>query len=150
MAWVRGLAALGPLTAGHSAARVFGRNMAPAVPMTFHSSRSADASHIGLGKGSNKDVADFASGGRQDQRATARVVLHTGDLTHLAKPEEFDTAAEIEGRQGKGVVRARGTRLDSDDNKLYLGCFGATGTGWYSLITTACISSNRTWPRQIG
>src|SRR6184192_471186 len=55
-------------------------------------------SHIGFNKEANKDVTATL------QSAVAKVnalpqspalVLHTGDITQLAKPEEFDTANEV-------------------------------------------------------
>src|SRR6266404_2057133 len=51
-------------------------------------------SHIGFNKDANKDVTATL------QEAVARInalparpefVIHTGDITHLSKPEEFDT-----------------------------------------------------------
>src|SRR4051812_41750358 len=55
-------------------------------------------SHIGFSKEANKDVAATL------QEAVNRInalpeppafLLHTGDITHLSKPEEFDTATQI-------------------------------------------------------
>ena len=55
-------------------------------------------SHIGFNKDANKDVAGTL------QEAVNRInalpeppafLLHTGDITHLSKPEEFDTARQI-------------------------------------------------------
>src|SRR5690242_21545218 len=55
-------------------------------------------SHIGFSKEANKDVTATL------QQAVARLnalpqtpafVLHTGDITQLAKPNEFDTANEV-------------------------------------------------------
>src|SRR5436305_10250086 len=55
-------------------------------------------SHIGFNKDANKDVTATL------QKAVAKLnalpqnpafVLHTGDITQLAKPEEFDTANEV-------------------------------------------------------
>lgn len=63
-------------------------------------------------------------------------MLHTGDVSHLAKPEQFDTAAEI----------IKGARLDTfyvpgehdtieDQGKLFFSRFarGAQSGGWYSF-----------------
>ena len=55
-------------------------------------------SHIGFNKEANKDVIGTL------QEAVAKInalpttpdfILHTGDLTHLSKPEEFDTLEQI-------------------------------------------------------
>ena len=66
-------------------------------------------------------------------------VLHTGDLTHLAKPEEFDTVAEVlKGVKAKVLYVPGEHDFDGDDNKLYLERFGkrTLGTGWYSFDYT--------------
>src|SRR5262249_13950983 len=97
-------------------------------------------SHIGFGKEPNKDVkATF-------QRAVDKVnalpqrpalVLHTGDLTHLARPEEFDAAAEIlRGIKGGEVVAVPGEHdVFTDEGKLYRERFGkgSQGSGWRSF-----------------
>jgi 3',5'-cyclic AMP phosphodiesterase CpdA len=65
------------------------------------------------------------------------LMLHTGDVTHLSKPEEFDNADQI----------LKGAKLDTwfipgehdvigDDGKQYFARFGAKGAtpgGWYSF-----------------
>ena len=64
-------------------------------------------------------------------------LIHTGDLTHLRKPEEFDTVAEIL----KGVKARRSFYVPGehdmfiDDGKRYLERFGkgTQGDGWYSF-----------------
>ena len=65
-------------------------------------------------------------------------MLHTGDLTHLAKPEEFDTVAEIaqrgEGRHSSSTCPAN-TTSSRDDGKRYLERYGkgTQGGGWHSF-----------------
>jgi 3',5'-cyclic-AMP phosphodiesterase len=65
------------------------------------------------------------------------MMIHTGDVSHLSKPAEFDTADQI----------IKGAKLDThfipgehdvigDDGKLYFERFGAKGAaagGWYSF-----------------
>jgi Icc protein len=65
------------------------------------------------------------------------MMIHTGDVTHLSKPEEFDTADQI----------LKGAKLDihfipgehdviGDDGKQYFARFGGNGAasgGWYSF-----------------
>jgi 3',5'-cyclic AMP phosphodiesterase CpdA len=97
-------------------------------------------SHIGFSRAPNKDVTATL------QEAVGRInrlpqppafVLHTGDLTHLAKPGEFDTVAEVlKGVRAGKVYAVPGEHdFDADDNKLYLERFGqgSKGTGWYSF-----------------
>jgi 3',5'-cyclic AMP phosphodiesterase CpdA len=65
------------------------------------------------------------------------MMVHTGDVTHLSKPEQFDTADQL----------LKGAKLDAhfvpgehdvigDDGKMYFARFGAKGAtegGWYSF-----------------
>lgn len=54
--------------------------------------------HIGFNKDANPDVAGTAQAAIDIVNANAAntaLVIHTGDITHLAKPEEFDAAAAI-------------------------------------------------------
>jgi 3',5'-cyclic AMP phosphodiesterase CpdA len=68
--------------------------------------------------------------------------LHTGDLTHLAKPEEFDTVAEVL----KGVKADQGFYVPgehdvfTDDGKRYLERYGkgTQGNGWRSFDYKGC------------
>jgi 3',5'-cyclic AMP phosphodiesterase CpdA len=97
-------------------------------------------SHIGFAKEPNKNVtATF-------QEAIDRInalpqrpafVLHTGDLTHLAKPAEFDTVAEILRGARTGEVFCVPGEHDvfTDDAKRYLERYGkgTRGTGWRSF-----------------
>src|SRR4051794_22905672 len=62
-------------------------------------------SHIGFSKEPNKDVVATMRLATERLRASARrpdFVLHTGDLTHLSKPEEFDTVDQVMGGAGLG------------------------------------------------
>lgn len=55
-------------------------------------------SHIGFNKDANKDVAATLQEAVNRINALAEppaFVLHTGDISHLSKPEEFDTAHQI-------------------------------------------------------
>jgi 3',5'-cyclic AMP phosphodiesterase CpdA len=97
-------------------------------------------SHLGFSKEPNKDVAATL------QLTVSRInalperpsfVLHTGDLTHLARPEEFDACAEIlKGIKTDGIGYVPGEHdFDGDGNKEYLGRYGKgkQGLGWYSF-----------------
>jgi len=69
--------------------------------------------------------------------AKPAMMVHTGDVTHLSKPEQFDTADQI----------IKGAKLDThfipgehdvigDDGKMFFERFGAKGAapgGWYSF-----------------
>jgi 3',5'-cyclic-AMP phosphodiesterase len=97
-------------------------------------------SHIGFKKEPNKDVVGTF------QEAIARInalpeppafILHTGDLTHLAKPDEFDTVNQILKQAKTGDVYCVPGEHDvfTDDAKLYLDRYGkgTRGSGWRSF-----------------
>jgi 3',5'-cyclic AMP phosphodiesterase CpdA len=116
-----------------------GKDTAPSAEGDFTFVQLSD-SHIGFAKEPNKNVtATF-------QEAIDRInalpqrpafVLHTGDLTHLAKPAEFDTVAEILRGARTGEVFCVPGEHDvfTDDAKRYLQRYGkgTRGTGWRSF-----------------
>ena len=96
---------------------------------------------MGFNKPANPDVAGNAESRRgQDQcavRCTPEFLLHTGDISHLAKPEEFDTVDQIlKGAVAKDVFFVPGEHdVIDDDGKQYLRALreGTQGAGWYSF-----------------
>jgi 3',5'-cyclic AMP phosphodiesterase CpdA len=97
-------------------------------------------SHIGFNKDANKDVAGTL------KEAIARInalpeapdfILHTGDLTHLAEDEEFDTLDQLlKGLKTKQIFYVPGEHdVIGDNGKKYLQRFGkdTKGQGWYSF-----------------
>ena len=97
-------------------------------------------SHIGFSKDANKDVTATL------QEAVARLnalphhpafVLHTGDITQLAKAEEFDTASEVlKGIRSERVLYVPGEHDVATDNGVsYLQRYGkgTKGGGWHSF-----------------
>jgi 3',5'-cyclic AMP phosphodiesterase CpdA len=64
-------------------------------------------------------------------------LLHTGDISHLSKPEEFDTVDQIlKGASAKDVFFVPGEHdVLNDDGKQYLDRYGKNtkGAGWYSF-----------------
>src|SRR4051795_8165057 len=97
-------------------------------------------SHIGFNKDANKDVAGTL------KEAIARInalpeppdfILHTGDLTHLAEAEEFDTLDELlKGLKTSQIFYVPGEHdVIGDNGKRYLERFGkgTKGQGWYSF-----------------
>jgi 3',5'-cyclic AMP phosphodiesterase CpdA len=101
-------------------------------------------SHIGFSKEPNKDVtATFQEAIHRINALPQRpaFLLHTGDLTHLAKPDEFDTVAQVlkgvlKGARVGEVFCVPGEHdLFTDDAKRYLERYGkgTQGTGWRSF-----------------
>jgi 3',5'-cyclic AMP phosphodiesterase CpdA len=97
-------------------------------------------SHIGFNKEANKDVTATL------QEAVAKVnalpqrpafVLHTGDITQLAKPEEFDTARQVlTGIKSERIFYVPGEHdVATDNGASYLQRYGkgTQGGGWYSF-----------------
>ena len=137
MAWV-GTGVIWSVTGGVASSRAFGR---PAEPdkATFTFVQISD-SHLGFARDPNKDVAATlkATVGKINALPEPPAfVLHTGDLTHLAKPEEFDSVAEIlKGVKAGAVGYVPGEHdFDGDGNKEYLKRYGkgTQGLGWYSF-----------------
>jgi len=97
-------------------------------------------SHIGFNKEANKDVTATL------QEAVAKLnslpqrpalVLHTGDITQLNKPEEFDTANEVlKGVKTDRMFYVPGEHdVAADNGASYLQRYGkgSKGNGWYSF-----------------
>lgn len=124
--------ALGETTAGGAAAMAAARG-------TLNFVQISD-SHIGFRKPANHDVAATfrETIARINALAdTPEFILHTGDLTHLAEAEEFDSLAEmIKDCRTKQVFYVPGEHdILNDDGAQYRERFGkgTKGAGWYSF-----------------
>jgi 3',5'-cyclic AMP phosphodiesterase CpdA len=97
-------------------------------------------SHIGFHQAPNPDVTATL------REAIARVnalpkapdfVVHTGDLTHLAKPDQFDMVAQVmqELKTSETFFVPGEHDVIGDDGKQYFSRFGRRGSdqGWYSF-----------------
>jgi len=64
-------------------------------------------------------------------------MIHTGDITHLSKPEQFDDADKVIGAARLDVHYVPGEHdlIDEANGKAYLERYGknAKGSGWYSF-----------------
>jgi plastocyanin len=96
-------------------------------------------SHIGFDKPANTDVtATLRAAVAKIKTApgSPAFVLHTGDLTHLSKPAEFDTLQQVLSDLGLPVFYVPGEHdVLEDDGRSYLARFGrgTQGAGWYSF-----------------
>ena len=97
-------------------------------------------SHMGFNKPANPDVAGTLKVAVDRINALAappEFLLHTGDISHLAKAEEFDNVEQIlRGAKAQDVFYVPGEHdVIGDDGKQYLARFGKTskGGGWYSF-----------------
>ena len=97
-------------------------------------------SHMGFNKPANPDVVATLKTAVDKINALAtppEFLLHTGDISHLSKPEEFDTVDQVlRGVSARNVFFVPGEHdvLD-DDGRQYLERYGksAKGRGWYSF-----------------
>ena len=100
--------------------------------------------HIGFNKAANPDTAATLRETIAKVKAAPTVagakpafVLHTGDISHLSKPEQFDAADQMLKELGLPVFHVPGEHdtLDDGNGKTYLDRYGAgtKGTGWYSF-----------------
>jgi len=97
-------------------------------------------SHMGFNKAANPDVAATLKVAVDKINAlptAPEFMLHTGDISHLSKPEEFDTVDQIlKGAKSKNVFYVPGEHdVLNDDGKQFLERYGkgSKGAGWYSF-----------------
>jgi hypothetical protein len=82
--------------------RMLGIGEASAAGGGLHFVQISD-SHIGFDKDPNHDSAGTFKAAIDQIRAMnirPSFLFHTGDITHLSKPDQFDLAAQIAGGQG--------------------------------------------------
>ena len=96
--------------------------------------------HLGFKKDANPDVVGTLRRCIADLNALAQqpgFVVHTGDITHLSKPEEFDLAEQLFGELRVGRMHFVPGEHDALDNGLggYLARHGkdSGGKAWYSF-----------------
>jgi Icc protein len=97
-------------------------------------------SHMGFNKPANPDVAATLQVALDKIKALdtqPEFMLHTGDISHLSKPTEFDTVSQmLKGTPGRDIFFVPGEHDVLEDNgKGYLERFGknTNGAGWYSF-----------------
>src|SRR5215831_1687440 len=84
-------------------------------------------SHIGFDRPANTDVTGTLRAAVAKIKAAPEppaFVLHTGDLTHLSKPAEFDTLQQVMSELSMPVFYVPGEHDVLDDSKSYLQRFG--------------------------
>jgi 3',5'-cyclic AMP phosphodiesterase CpdA len=138
LAW-GGTGLLWTVTAGVPVASILSSGARAATAGSFRFVQISDT-HIGFAKPANPDAAgtakaavDLINGSASD----AALVLHTGDITHLSKPAEFDAAASIL----KGLKIAEFHTVPGEHDVLdeaqtaFLDRYGAAsgGKGYYSF-----------------
>jgi 3',5'-cyclic AMP phosphodiesterase CpdA len=97
-------------------------------------------SHIGFDKAANPD----ALGTLREAIAIVKAmpvkpsfIIHTGDITHLSKPAQFDNADKAFSETGVQIHYVPGEHdiIDEENGKAYLERYGkgTKGAGWYSF-----------------
>src|ERR1700688_3724758 len=97
-------------------------------------------SHIGFNKPANPDVTATLQTAINKINAMPNkpdFIIHTGDLTQLSKPSEFDTLDQVlKGASAKDVHFVPGEHdMLSDNGEQFLQRYGkgTKGSGWYSF-----------------
>ena len=97
-------------------------------------------SHVGFDKPANPHALDTLKEAIDRLKALPQkpaFMLHTGDITHLSKPDQFDNAAQLIGSAGVQVHYVPGEHdiVDEGTGKAYLERYGRNtkGAGWYSF-----------------
>jgi Icc protein len=137
MAWA-GTGVIWTIEGGVPVSRLLGQSQAVHHPGGVSFAQISD-SHIGFNRPANPDVtatlqAAIDKIGMLDTKP--EFILHTGDLTHGAKPEEFDALDQLmkgAKRQTLYVPGEHDTAID--DGKAYLERYGkdTKGSGWHSF-----------------
>ena len=97
-------------------------------------------SHLGFNKPANPNPSatlEEAIGKVVAAKDKPAFMIHTGDISHLSKPKEFDDADKIIGAAKLDVHYVPGEHdvIDEDNGKAYMDRYGknANGHGWYSF-----------------
>jgi hypothetical protein len=99
-------------------------------------------SHIGFDKAANPDALATLTetvGKINTMKAKPTFMIHTGDITHLSKPKQFDDAEQNIGSVKVDTFYVPGEHdvVDEDNGKAYMDRYGkrlgAKGAGWYSF-----------------
>jgi 3',5'-cyclic-AMP phosphodiesterase len=136
MLWA-GTGVVWTVAGGVPASRLIGS--AKAADASFSFVQISD-SHIGFSKPANPDARstlDAAIDKVLAMPGNPAFMIHTGDITHTAQPQQFDDALQMIGRTKLDVHYAPGEHdiLDPTTRTAYLERFGkgATGGGWHSF-----------------
>jgi 3',5'-cyclic AMP phosphodiesterase CpdA len=138
MAWA-GTGVLWTISGGIPSSRAFGQSGPGRHPGELAFVQISD-SHIGFNKPANPDVTSTLKATIDKINAIhsgPEFIIHTGDLTHQSKSEEFDMLGQmLQGAKPKQIYYVPGEHdTSTDDGKQYLERYGkgTKGGGWYSF-----------------
>ncbi|RDS84781.1 metallophosphoesterase [Dyella monticola] len=139
MAWA-GAGTLWLMKSGVLQAQPLGDNDNGAAQGSAFSFVQISDSHIGFHRAPNPDVVGTLRRSLamiRAQTSQPAFVLHTGDLTHLSKPEQFDTLAGLmqEARLGRSFYVPGEHDVIGDNGAEFFRRFGEKqhAGGWYSF-----------------
>ena len=137
MAWA-GTGVVWTVGSGLLNSRLFGQSMKPAEG-ELHFVQISDT-HMGFNKPANPDVGATLQATIDKINALPEqpeFIIHTGDLSHMSKPGEYDTLDQLlKGVKTKQVFFVPGEHDTSiDDGQEYLQRYGKNtmGRGWFSF-----------------
>src|SRR3546814_75172 len=128
------------LTLDQALAAMPGRAATEALPVKPFSFLQISDTHIGFKKEANPDVVGTLKETIDKVRQLVvqpDFIVHTGDITHLATPEQFDTAEQLLSELNLPIHFVPGEHdiVDGTVPRAFLDRFGkgAKGDGWYSF-----------------
>jgi 3',5'-cyclic-AMP phosphodiesterase len=135
MSWA-GSAMLWTVAGGVPRSHLIGTAEAAATDFSF---AQVSDSHLGFDKPVNANVTgtfqealDHVTG----MASKPAFIIHTGDITHLSTPAQFDTGAQLLGATKLQTYTVPGEHdILEEDRKSYLNRYGkgTHGDGWYSF-----------------
>ncbi|MEO9189929.1 MAG: metallophosphoesterase [Acetobacteraceae bacterium] len=135
MTWA-GTAMIWTVAGGIPRARLIAEAEAASGGFTF---AQISDSHLGFDKPANPHTTDTLAEALNQVKALPEkpaFMIHTGDISHLSKPAQFDTARQLMAGTGLVTYTVPGEHdILEEDGKSYLNRFGkgAKGDGWYSF-----------------
>ena len=135
MTWA-GTAMVWTVAGGVPRSRLIGSAEAATSDFTFV---QISDSHLGFDKPANPNVTATLQEALDDVGKLPKrpaFMIHTGDITHLSKPAQFDTAAQLCGGTKLTMHTVPGEHdILEEEGKSYLNRFGkgTKGDGWYSF-----------------
>ena len=134
-----GIASSVTLDAAAAATRPGLAKLPKVKPFTF---LQISDTHIGFSKPANPDPVTTLKETIAKIKALPHqpdFLIHTGDISHLAKPEQFDLAQQLLGELNLPIHFVPGEHdiVDGTDPRSYIERFAkhASGDGWYSFDT---------------
>src|ERR1700686_4349072 len=138
MAWA-GAGLVWTVSGGVVASRLFGATGPQGGQSADFTFVQISDSHIGFDKAANSDVTATLQAAIDKINALPRepdLILHTGDLSHLSKPSEFDTLNQVlKSAKPKQIFYVPGEHdVAVDNGQQFLERYGkeTNGAGWHS------------------